>query len=96
MITCRTMKLNPTPLEVILLLTISIAVAMWVRYEKRLRRWWKDLWKKHRKPATLKPRTPEACPRCAVGLSRLPWRARREVVPWGEVKGPGGKKKRTA
>ena len=88
------MKLNPTFLEIVLLFTISAAIALWVRYEKRLWRWWQALWKKQRKPPTLKPRSPEACPRCAVGLSRLPWRARREIVPWGEVKGQAGRKKR--
>jgi hypothetical protein len=53
------MKLNPTLLEIVLLLVISAAIALWVRYEKRLRRWWKDLWKKHRKPPTLKPVGPK-------------------------------------
>ena len=64
------MKLNPTFLEIVLLLVTSLAITLWVRYEKRLRRWWKDLGKKHRKPSTLKPRSPEGCALCKPVIIR--------------------------
>jgi IS1 family transposase/transposase-like protein len=87
------MKINPTFLEIVLLLTISFLVYIWTRYGKKIRRWWEDIHKQHRGPYQLKPKPPTACPRCATGYHRLPRRPRRDVVPWKDLKGKAGKKK---
>jgi hypothetical protein len=87
------MKLNPTFLEIILTLLLSLAFYIWVKYGKRIRRWWKDLHKRYRRPRQLKPREPGDCPLCARGIHQLPKRPRREVVPWSQIKSPCGRKK---
>jgi len=52
------MRINPTLLEVVLLIIISCSIYVWVKYEKKLVRWWKALWKRHRGPQRLRPREP--------------------------------------
>jgi hypothetical protein len=62
------MKLNPTFPEIILTLLFGLAFYIWVKYGKRIRRWWKDLHKRYRRPRQLKPREPGDCPLCARGI----------------------------
>jgi hypothetical protein len=87
------MKLNPTFLEILLLLAITTTVYIWVRYGKKIARWWKELHKRHRGPQHLRPREPADCPACAIGLHPLPRRPRHDVVPWSEFRSPRGRKK---
>ena len=88
------MKINPTFLEISLLLIISLCVYIWARYATKIRKWWKDLHKRWRTARQLRPRSPEACPLCARGYHQLPRRPRRDVVPWPEVKSKAGRKKK--
>lgn len=88
------MRINPTFLEIVLLLIVSCSITIWVKYGKKFIRWWKDLSRKRRAARQLKPRSPEACPACASGYHRLPRRPRRDVAPWKDVKGTAGRKKR--
>ena len=88
------MKINPTFLEVTLLILICAIVYIWTKYGKRLKRRWQEWHRRHRGPQQLHPREPGDCPECARGYHRLPRRPRREVVPWSEVKDPRGAKKR--
>lgn len=62
------MKLNPTLLELVLLCLISASIYIWVKYGKRIKRWWHTLHKRHRKPRQLKPREPADRPQCARGI----------------------------
>jgi hypothetical protein len=75
------MKLNLTPLEVILFVVVNLIVYIWTRYGKRIRRWWEERRKQRRGPRHLKPKSPEACPRCAQGYQQLPGRPRKNVTP---------------
>jgi IS1 family transposase len=87
------MKLNPTLLEIILAFLVSLSVYLWVKYGKRIKRWWKEMHIRHRRPRRLRPREPADCPQCATGVHWLPQHPRREVIPWSQVKSPRGRKK---
>jgi hypothetical protein len=93
MIPNQPMKFNPTFLEVLILLLVSLTIYIWVRFGRKIKRWWKDLHKRHRAPGQLRPRSPEDCPACASGVHWLPRRPRQEVIPWSEVKSKAGAKK---
>lgn len=88
------MKINPTLLEITLLLIVSLCVYAWARYGEKIKRWWKELRRRWRAAPQLTPRSPEACPLCARGYHRLPRRPRHDVVPWPAVKSSAGQKKR--
>lgn len=93
MIAWQPKMINLTPLEIVLFLLISITIYGLTKYGKRLQRWL-DEWRKQRRgPRQLRPREPEACPLCRAGLCWM-HRHPREVVPWPEVKGRAGRKKR--
>lgn len=87
------MKLNPTFFEIVLALLISLTIYVWVKHGKHLRRWWKELHKRHRRPRQLRPREPGDCPLCARGIHYLPKWPRREVTPWSQIRSPRGRKK---
>ncbi len=42
------MNLNPTPLEILILLVVSLSIYAWMRHGAAIRRWWTELWKKRR------------------------------------------------
>ena len=87
------MKINLTALELLLFgLCLGVTI-FWLKYGKKIRRWWQEWHKRHRGPQQLRPREPGDCPECAKGYHRLPRRPRRDVVPWSEVKDPRGAKK---
>ena len=87
------MKLNFTFLELVIFAASLTIIIIWLKYGKRLRRWWKEWRKQQRGPRQLRPRSPEDCPKCNDWLSWLPRRPRREVVPWSQKKSPRGRKK---
>jgi len=87
------MKINPTFLELIFLLSISLCIYIWARYGRKIKRWWKELRKRRRGPQQLRPRKPDDCPECAKGYHRLPRWPRQEVVPWSEIKSTRSRKK---
>ncbi len=87
------MKFNPTLLEIVLLLIISLCVYLWTRYGKKIRRWWQALRKRQRGPQQLRPREPGDCPACAKGYHRLPRRPRQDLVAWSDIKSTRGRKK---
>ena len=89
------MKINLTFLETLLFVLCLVLTMLWVKYGKKLKRWWKEWRKQRRGPQQLRPRAPGDCPECARGHHRLPRRPRRKVVPWSEVKSPRGRKKQT-
>ena len=88
------MELNPTPLEITIFLSFSIIIYVLTRNWKRLRKWWTEFRKRHRRPGQLRPRAPEGCPRCSKWGVRLLDRPRYEVVPWSEKKSRAGRPKR--
>ena len=87
------MKINLTFLEVLLFVLCLSLTVIWLKYGKRLKRWWKEWRKQYRGPRQLRPREPGDCPECARGYHRLPRRPRQDVVPWSEIKDPRGRKK---
>jgi hypothetical protein len=66
------MKLNPTFLEITLAFLVSLSVYLWVKYGKRIKRWWQEMHIRHRRPRRLRPREPADCPQCATGVHWLP------------------------
>ena len=87
------MNLNPTPLEILILLVISLSIYAWMRHGAALRRWWAELWKKRRGRRQLKPKSPEVCPWCTVWSHILPGHGHRHARPWREVRGKSGRRK---
>ncbi len=88
------MNLNPTPLEVLILVLVSLSIYAWMRHEAAIRRWWTELWKKRRGRRQLKPKSPEVCPRCTVWSHILPGHGQRHARPWREVRSKSGRRKR--
>lgn len=84
------MKINPTFLEMVLLLIVSASIYIWVKYGKQIKRWGQsgassagacdNSVRTHRKTARNGER----------GYHRLPRRPRRD---WSEIKDPRGAKK---
>jgi IS1 family transposase len=66
---------------------------VWLRYGKKLKRWWKEWRKKRRGPRQLHPKEPADCPDCARGIHWLTRKPKRDVVPWSERKSRRGRKK---
>ena len=88
------MELNPTPLEITIFLSFSIIIYVLTRNWKRLRKWWIEFRKRHRRPGQLRPRAPEDCPRCSKWSVNLLDHPRYDVVPWSEKKSSAGRPKR--
>ena len=57
------MKLNPTPLEFLILLQICWLTYLHIKYHTRLIRWWHKRRKQRHGPRQLRARDPSACPR---------------------------------
>jgi len=88
------MELNPTPLEIILFLYISLTITVVTCNWKAWYKIWKEWRKRRRSPGQLRPRSPEACPRCIKPIYWLLDRARGEVDPWSKKKSRAGRPKR--
>ncbi|MDA1330471.1 MAG: transposase [Chloroflexi bacterium] len=87
------MKFNLTPLEFLVFVLACLAVFVWTKYGRRIRRWWHDYFRRRRGPRSLKPKSPHDCPLCNRDICFLPHRCRPEVVPWSERKGRRGRPK---
>jgi hypothetical protein len=88
------MNLNPTPLEVLILVLVGLSIYAWVRHGAAIRRWWAELWKKRRGKRHLKPKSPEVCPRCTIWSHILPGHGHQHARPWKEVRSKSGRRKR--
>ncbi len=86
------MKFNLTFPEILLFITILIAIHIY-RKRKKIIRWWREWRKERRGPRQLRPRAPEDCPECNSWIHWFPKKPNREVVPWSEVKSNRGRKK---
>lgn len=87
------MKINLTPLEVVLISLISLTIYLLTKYQKQMQHCWREWWKRHRAARKLHPREPKDCPQCALGVYWLPGGPQREVVPWSQVKNRAGRPK---
>jgi len=87
------MILNPTPLEVLILVLVSLSIYVWMRHGSAIRSWWRELWKKHRGKRHLKPKSPEVCPRCTIWSHILPRHGQRHARVWQEVRSKSGRRK---
>jgi hypothetical protein len=58
------MKFNPTPLECILFIFVCLAIYIWTKHGRRLRRWLRDYFHQRRGPRNLKSKSPAGCPQC--------------------------------
>jgi hypothetical protein len=58
------MKFNPTPLECVLFLFVCLAIYIWTKHGRRIRRWLKDYFRQRRGPRNLKPKSPVDCQAC--------------------------------
>jgi hypothetical protein len=87
------MTLNPTPLEALILVLVSLSIYVWMRHGSALRNWWGELWKKHQDKRHLKPKPPEVCSRCRAWLHILPGHGRRHARAWQEVRSKIGRRK---
>jgi hypothetical protein len=66
------MKFNPTPLECILFIFVCLAIYIWTKHGRFLRRWLRDYFRQRRGPRNLKPKSPVDCPACNRDCSILP------------------------
>ena len=87
------MKFNPTPLECFLFIFVCLAVYIWTKHGRRLRRWLQNYFRQRRGPRNLKPKSPEDCPACNRDCSLLPQCPKLEVLPWPERKSRRGRPK---
>ena len=87
------MKINLTPLEITLILLMSLTIYVWAKQGKRIMRWLKDWRRQRRGPRRLRPKEPETCPLCRQGITWL-HRHPADEEPWGERKSRRGRKKR--
>ncbi len=87
------MKFNLTLLESIVFLFIWLAIYIWTKHGRQIRRWLQDYFRRRRGPRTLKPKAPSDCPECCQEFSRLPLRPKPELIPWTERKSPRGRPK---
>jgi len=86
------MKINLTPLEVALILLMSLTIYGWAKHGKRIIRRLKEWRRQQRGPRQLRPKEPEICPLCRRGITWLR-RHPKEVEPWVERKSRRGRKK---
>lgn len=87
------MKINLTPLEILLIGLIYLTLSLGMKYQKQLQRWWQEWWKRHRAARKLHPREPKDCPQCALGIYWLPRGPEHKVVPWSQLKSRAGRPK---
>ena len=85
------MKFNPTFLEILIFLLLSICFYIWLQHGRRILRWLQDYFRRRRGPRTLRPKAPDDCPACNTSWSLLPGGTKPEVIPWSQVKGPRGR-----
>ena len=79
-----------------LLIVILLGVVIWQRYGRQIKRFWEE--RKHQKKKrsfNLKPKEPKDCPCCVeeVGLQQVNPEPVAPVIPWSQLKKPGGPKK---
>ena len=87
------MELNPSLLEIWILIAVSVLVALVTANRRKLRKWLEEWRKKRRGPRQLHPQSPEACPRCSADVFWFLDRPRKAVVPWRERKSRAGRPK---
>jgi len=85
------MKINPTFLEIVCLVFISLSIYIWVKYGRKIQRWWEEWHKQRCGPRQLKPKEPGDCPQCRRELYLLPKRPKNQVVPWSQRKSKRGR-----
>ncbi len=76
------MKFNPTFLEILIFLPLSICFYIWLQYGCRILRWLQEYFRHRRGPRQLRPKSPDDCPACNSGWSVLPSHPKPEVIPW--------------
>jgi len=84
---------NLTPLECILFIFVCLAIYIWTKHGRRIRRWWHDFFRQRRGPRSLRPKSPAECPACNRDCSLLPQRPKLEVLPWAKRKSRRGRPK---
>jgi len=58
------MKFNLTLLEWLVFLLLCLAIYIWTKHGRRIRRWLQDYFCRRRGPRSLKPKSPEDCLLC--------------------------------
>jgi transposase-like protein len=87
------MKFNPTPVECVLFIFVCLAIYIWTKHGRRLRRWLRDCFRERRGPRNLKSKSPAECPQCNRDICLLPHHQKLEVLPWPERKSRRGRPK---
>jgi hypothetical protein len=87
------MKFNPTPVECVLFIFVCLAIFIWTKLGRRLRRWLRDCFRERRGPRNLKSKSPAECPQCNRDICLLPHHQKLEVLPWPERKSRRGRPK---
>ena len=87
------MKFDLTFLEFAFFALISLIVYFWTTYDRRIRRWLQDYFRRRRGSRQLKPKSPEDCSLCNRDICFLPHRAKPDIVPWSERKSRRGRPK---
>ena len=87
------MKFNPTPLECALFIFVCLAIYVWTKHGRRLRRCLRDYFRQRRGHRNLKSKSPAECPQCNRDICPLPYRPKLEVLPWPERKSRRGRLK---
>ena len=87
------MTFNLSPLEILVFLLIYILLFVWLKFDRRFRRWLRDHLHPYRKKRALKPKAPDDCPACTKGFTILPLRPQPEPPPWSQIKSTRGRKK---
>jgi hypothetical protein len=87
------MNSQPLTFERLLLILFALLLVKfgWQLYAPRIRRFWKDA--KTRLPRRWKPRSPKDCPHCCADVRLEFHPARREVIPYAQLKSTRGRKK---
>ena len=89
------MKFNPTPLEFALFVYVCLAIYIWTKHGRRLRRWLQDYFHQRRGPRNLKPMSQEDCPACNRDCSLHSQRPKLDVLPWPDRESRRGRPKVT-
>jgi hypothetical protein len=72
---------------------VLLGMVVWHRYQRTLKRWWKNWRAKPKRPWSLRPRTPDDCQDCRLAAAETGPSRSQGRRPWSEVKSRRGRPK---
>lgn len=72
---------------------VLLSMVLWQRYQRTVKRWWKNWRAKPKRTRTLRPRTPDDCPECRLAEAESGPGRSAGCRPWPEVKSRRGRPK---